>query len=94
MLAENHLIALEKKLEIKPEVKTQHRDFINEYLQLSHMVLNDGNNGSAYYMPHHCVIKDSYTTKLCILFDAFSTTTAGYSLKIKVQPCKTLFFQS
>lgn len=33
-----------------------------------------------YYLPHHCVIKETSTTRLRVVFDASSQTTSGISL--------------
>lgn len=33
-----------------------------------------------FYIPHHCILKDSTTTKLRIVFDASSRSSSGISL--------------
>ncbi|MEL7079729.1 MAG: hypothetical protein AAGM46_28255, partial [Cyanobacteria bacterium J06582_2] len=37
-------------------------------------------SNTAYYLPHHCVFKDSTTTKLRVVFDASSKSPNGKSL--------------
>ena len=37
-------------------------------------------SGLCYYLPHHCVFKDSTTTKLRVVFDASSKSPYGNSL--------------
>lgn len=57
-----------------------------EYLELKHMkeIRKDSSEWDIqpqYYLPHHCVIKESSaTTKLRVVFDASSKTTEGVSL--------------
>ena len=37
-------------------------------------------SGLRYYLPHHCLFKDSTTTKLRVVFDASSKAPNGNSL--------------
>ncbi|XP_029659434.1 uncharacterized protein LOC115233264 [Formica exsecta] len=77
---------LERKLERKPRLKKEYNDFIHEYAKLQHMRELRGHHPSwnvrpHFYLPHHCVIKEtSATTKLRVVFDASSKTTSGISL--------------
>lgn len=77
---------LEKKLEKQPQIKREYMKFMQEYLQLGHMreVQKDSarwNIWPQYYMPHHCVIKDtSVTTKLRVVFNASYKTKESISL--------------
>lgn len=86
--------SLEKRLNKDPELKKQYCDFINEYISLNHMtVVNEHENvlsrNPTYYMPHHCVVKNSSTTtKVRVVFDASAKTSSGISLNdvLKVGP--------
>ena len=79
--------ALERKLNMNPDLKQRYCAFIIEFLSLGHMeVIPDKeiafSNNDSYYLPHHCVLKeDSSTTKLRVVFDASSKTSSGVSLK-------------
>ena len=72
-LAINRFLSLEKRLLKQPNVYSQYKDFMQDYLDLNHMelVTDNNNSQSVYYLPHHCVIKpDSQTTKLRVVFNA------------------------
>lgn len=83
-IAERRLKALERKLERQPELKRQYHEFMLEYLNLGHMSEVPAeriNDKSAFYIPHHAVIKEgSMTTKLRVVFDASCKTSSGRSL--------------
>ncbi|XP_011706211.1 PREDICTED: uncharacterized protein LOC105461416 [Wasmannia auropunctata] len=54
-----------------------------EYERLGHMrkISNERTQGSAYYLPHHNVIRmESLTTKVRVVFDASAATDSGASL--------------
>jgi len=75
--------SVERRLALKPEIKSQYMDFMNEYLQLNHMekVQEDSMPTTTYYLPHHFVLKeDSSTTKLRVVFDGSCRSTSGLSL--------------
>lgn len=55
-------------------------DFLTEYLQLGHMTRIDTLTSPCYFLPHHCVLRESTTTKLRVVFDAGAQTTTGKSL--------------
>lgn len=80
--AERRFLTLERKLQSKPELKVQYSAFMDEYQELGHMTKIENQNPKiSYYMPHHCVIRDSsITTKLRVVFDASAPTTSGLSL--------------
>lgn len=63
----NRFLALERKFERNNELATEYKKFLNEYVQLDHMLKIDVSNETpssiSYYLPHHCVVKgDSLTT--------------------------------
>lgn len=77
---------LEKRFERQPKLKQEYADFMREYLDLRHMREIQEKDAEwkaspQYYLPHHCVVKEtSTTTKLRMVFDASSKTTSGISL--------------
>ena len=52
------------------DMKQQYRDFIKEFVDMGHLEKAPHTSGLCYYLPHHCVFKDSTTTKLRVVFDA------------------------
>lgn len=81
-LAARRFMYLERRLHRNPELLKEYKAFIHEYLQLGHASVIDRNSEGSpgYYMPHHCVLKESSTTRLRVVFDASAKTTSGYSL--------------
>ena len=78
--AKQRLFALERKLKDHGDVKQQYRDFIKEFVDMGHLEEAPQTSGLCYYLPHHCVFKDSATTKLRVVFDASSKSPNGNSL--------------
>lgn len=73
-MAEKRFLALERRLDKAPVLKDQYMSFLREYELLGHMELSnnaaDKAPQSAYYLPHHYVLKpSSRTTKLRVIFD-------------------------
>lgn len=65
------LFQLEKRFEKNQTLRDEYKKFIDEYIQLGHMELVPFNSGKAkviHYFPHHCVFKQSTTTKLRVVF--------------------------
>lgn len=79
-LAKSRFISLERRLDRSPELKCMYSDFLKEYLALGHMTRIDTIPTPYYYLPHHCVQRESTTTKLRVVFDAGAKTTSGKSL--------------
>lgn len=73
---------VQRRLADQPDLRNQYDDFMAEYSALGHMQLAEQPaKGVAYYLPHHCVIKESSTTtRLRVVFDASCKTTSGRSL--------------
>lgn len=69
------LFSLERRFETKPELKKQYSDFIHEYIKNGHMREATNYRDDAYFMPHHCVFKESTTTKLRVVFNASQNTS-------------------
>ncbi|XP_070522380.1 uncharacterized protein [Cardiocondyla obscurior] len=66
-----------------PTLYQLYTDFLNEYKEMGHMILNTetGSSSPSYYLPHHGVIReDSKTTKLRVVFNGSSRTDSSYSL--------------
>ena len=78
--AKQRLFALERKLKDHGDVKQQYRDFIKEFVDMGHLEEAPQTSGLCYYLPHHCVFKDSTTTKLRVVFDAGSKSPNVNSL--------------
>lgn len=76
------LVYLEKRLDKKPEIKEQYALLLQEYQDLGHMEeITISSNEVAYYLPHHCVIRnESLTAKIRVVFDASAATDNGISL--------------
>ena len=61
-------------------MKQQYRDFIKEFVDMGLLEEAPQTSGLCSYLPHHCVFKDSTTTKLRVVFDASSKSLNGNSL--------------
>ncbi|XP_044741882.1 uncharacterized protein LOC123302855 [Chrysoperla carnea] len=76
--------ALEKKFRQDPQYKIQYSQMIKEYLNEGYLKKLDRNTDvveSAYYIPHHGVIKlESESTPLRIVMDAGAKSNSSYSL--------------
>lgn len=81
--AMNRFLSLERRLNKNTNLKSEYTSFMDEYEQLGHMTKIDqpSNEFKGYFIPHHCIIKESSTTtKLRVVFDASAKTTTGASL--------------
>ncbi|XP_022168208.1 uncharacterized protein LOC111032244 [Myzus persicae] len=93
-MATRRFLNLEKRLIKDSALAESYTAFMNEYMDLGHMVLADLDfKGPTYYLPHHAVFKsDSSTTKVRVVFDGSATASSGLSLNDilikgpKVQP--------
>ena len=88
--ARRRLRSLLYRLERNPELYKKYNNFINEFANFGHMEEVSDNelvrlHFNCFYMPHHCVFRDSSTTtKLRVVFDASAKTTSGISLNDKL----------
>ncbi|XP_024887040.1 uncharacterized protein LOC112464328 [Temnothorax curvispinosus] len=83
--AKRRFFALERRLKVNPEIKSQYVEFMKDYEQQGHMSLVPSDAQSkpkeTYVLPHHPVIRpESITTKLRVVFDASAETSLGTSL--------------
>ena len=82
--AVQRLLQIERRFTRQPKMKEEYVKVIEEYFDLSHAEKvpdKELHSPDAYYMPHHCVIKESSsTTKLRVVFDASAKTSSGTSL--------------
>lgn len=81
-ISRRRFLALERRLEREPNLKSMYVDFMNEYMALGHMSPYNQSLSAPYYIiPHHCVLKpESTTTKLRVVFDASARTSSNHSL--------------
>ncbi|XP_073841184.1 uncharacterized protein [Musca autumnalis] len=79
----------EASLSKKPEFKSVYDSVLEEYETLGHMteVVQDEEDFSCFYLPHHAVIKpESSSTKVRVVFNASSKSTTGLSLNDTLYP--------
>lgn len=68
------LFSLERRFKSQPEMNIQYCKFINEYIMMNHMREVVTYESDANYLSHHCVFKESTTTKLRVVFNASQKT--------------------
>lgn len=76
-------LQMERKFAIDRKFADEYKKFIDEYIDLGHMVpvQNCNDTSNCYYIPHQAVIRESSTTtKLRVVFDASSKASNGSSL--------------
>ena len=84
--AKRRLDTLLRRLIRDESLYARYTAFIEEFLDLGHMEkIPDSEipieSSKSFYLPHHCVLKESSTTtKLRVVFDASAKTTSGVSL--------------
>ena len=84
--AKRRLRSLILRLEKEPDVYNRYSQFIQEVIQLWHMEKICRNKRhmhatNSFYLPHHCVIKDtSSTTNLRVVLNASAKSADGVSL--------------
>jgi hypothetical protein len=81
--AMNRLASLHRRFQRDKHLEDAYRAVIQEYIDLGHLtkITSDHPTSHGYYLPHHCVIKESSeTTKLRVMFDGLASSTTGVSL--------------
>lgn len=81
--AVSRLHHLERRFSRHPDIKSDYIQFMREYESLGHMidVTSSSVSTGKYFIPHHCVIKDTGSMKkLRVVFDASSKTSSNQSL--------------
>lgn len=73
-------LQLEKKFARNKDYFNQYKQFIDEYIELGHMVETNENAQDINYLPHHAVFKESSTTKIRVVFDASRKSSNQKSL--------------
>lgn len=75
---------LESKLYKNPQLHTAYSNFLKDYMDqhfISEVPRDEYCSQSAYYLPHHCVLKpESVSTKIRVVFDASAKGSKGISL--------------
>ena len=83
-LAMRRFLNLERKLIRDQSLHERYSAFIKEFIDMGHLEkvpIYELETSRNYYLPHHCVTKESSsTTKLRVVFDASAKTTSGLSL--------------
>lgn len=81
-IAMSRFLQLERKLSRNPNLATKYKACMAEYIDLKHMSLvNPSEYIKGYYIPHHCVLKESSsTTKLRVVYDASAKDSQLQSL--------------
>ncbi|XP_031333989.1 uncharacterized protein LOC116164001 [Photinus pyralis] len=82
--AEKCLRSLERRLGRQPQVKLLYSAFMQEFIEMKHMQLSV--SPSSYVLPHHCVMKESTSTKLRCVFNASAKDVTGTSLNQLLLP--------
>ncbi|XP_071576977.1 uncharacterized protein [Temnothorax nylanderi] len=83
-IALNRFRALEKRFDRDPALRGLYSEFMEEYIALGHMKLineQSPNEPGVYYIPHHCVFKETAEgPKIRVVFNASCKTDTGFSL--------------
>ena len=85
-MAKRRFAHLERRFDKDPSLRERYTNFIKEFMDLKHLEAVpkhqiEKTDAEVFYLPHHCVLKDSSTTtKLIVVFDASAVTTSGHSL--------------
>lgn len=90
--AKQQFLRLEQRMSRNQEMRSQYITFMREYISLNHMELHSNEpSDSEYYLPHHCVSRDSSeTTKFRVVFNGSFKTTTKLSLNDVLQVGPTI----
>lgn len=79
--AERRFFNLEKKLDKNEDMKISYHKALKDYIDQGHISLMEGSNHQdGYFIPHHCVYKESTSTPMRVVFDASAKGSSGLSL--------------
>lgn len=77
----------EKKFLKSPQIKTLYDDFMDTYVALGHMIEAGPTDHIRYFIPHHCVMKESESaTKFRVVFNGSAKTSTNLSLNECMPP--------
>ncbi|XP_072400311.1 uncharacterized protein [Diabrotica undecimpunctata] len=85
-IAKKRFEGLEKKFQLNHSLFLEYKRFIDEYITFNHaryipLTLYNNLSEHKYFLPHHCVIKESSTsTRLRVVFDGSCKSSSGTSL--------------
>lgn len=83
-------LQLEKKFARNSNYFDQYKKFIDEYIELGHMIETNEEAKIINYLPHHAVFKESSTTKIRVVFDASRKSSNHKSLNDNLMVGPTL----
>ncbi|XP_066153587.1 uncharacterized protein [Euwallacea fornicatus] len=85
-MARNRFLSLERRFQSKPELFSEYKKFLEEYVSLGHaryvpLTKTNERGDRKYFIPHLCVTREASTsTKLRVVFDASAKSSTRYSL--------------
>ncbi|XP_015120738.1 uncharacterized protein LOC107043670 [Diachasma alloeum] len=91
--ASRQLLSAARRLQTDESYSQLYREFVNEYEALGHMrkAPEGPEPVTAYYLPHHGVLReDALTTKLRVVFNGSSPRSSGLSLNDILHPGEKL----
>lgn len=81
VIAKQRWFNMEKRFRREPDLKAEYNQFMQEYIELGHMEVENQINNQNFYMPHHAVLRpNSSTTKLRVVFDGSANSSSNISL--------------
>lgn len=82
LTARHRFLSLERRLQKSPRLYQDYSEIMQDYITKEHMTLVSEKDIDqlSYYIPHHCVFKESCSTPVRIVFDASAKTDNSISL--------------